>query len=166
MNHTAADTVAQKIEELHRLLLLRGWKLGVAESCTGGLLSSWIAQLPGISSVFSGAIVCYARQVKIDVLKVPERIILSSGEVSGPVARAMAQGANKALGSNWSVAITGIAGPAGGTPEKPVGTVCFALSGPGFEEVWRHQFPSHLERHEIQRHAAVFALDLLLSAMR
>ena len=155
----------EKIEELQRLLTLRGWTLGLAESCTGGLLSSWIAQVSGISSVFRGAIVCYARQVKIDVLKVPETSILSSGEVSAPVARFMARGANKALGSNWSVAITGIAGPTGGTPEKPVGTVCFAVCGPGFEEAWRHQFPAHLERHEIQRHAALFALDLLLSAM-
>lgn len=154
-----------KIVQLHRILVSRGWKLGLAESCTGGLLSSWIAQVPGISSVFTGAIVCYARHVKEDVLGVASTSILSSGEVSIPVARQMARGANKCLKADWSVAITGIAGPAGGTPEKPVGTVCFAVSGPGFEEAVRHQFPGTLERHEIQREAAVFALDLLLSAM-
>lgn len=161
MNQTPADKIAQ----LQRILELRGWKVGLAESCTGGLLASWIAQVPGISSVFNGAIVCYARHVKVDVLGVSSTSILSSGEVSLPVARQMARGANKCLKADWSVAVTGIAGPAGGTPEKPVGTVCFAVSGPGFEEAVRHQFPAKLERHEIQREAAVFALDLLLSAM-
>ncbi len=156
----------KKVAEVEDLCLRRGWRVGLAESCTGGLLSAWLTETPGISKVYQGAIVSYARSTKIDLLNVKESMIQSHGEVSVAVAKAMAQGAKLALKADWTVAITGIAGPSGGTPEKPVGTVCFGVVGPGFEQSLRHQFPSHLERYEIQRHAALFALDLLLSAMR
>ena len=155
-----------KIEEVERICLSRNWRIGFAESCTGGLLSSWVAQRPGISSVYQGAVVTYARRAKIDILGVKLATIQAMGEVSEPVARAMAQGARKVLSCDWSVAITGIAGPGGGSKEKPVGMVCFAVSGPGFEKALTHLFASGLERHEIQRQAALFAFDLLISGLR
>lgn len=145
---------------------MRGWRIGLAESCTGGLLSSWIAQVPGVSSFYQGSVVSYARRAKENILQVDSAMIKALGEVSEPVAKAMARGARAALDCHWAVSITGIAGPSGGTPEKPVGTVCFAVSGPGFEQALTHQFDRQLERQEIQRQAAVFALDLLLNALR
>lgn len=155
-----------QIEEVERICLQRGWRIGLAESCTGGLLSSWIASRPGVSSFYQGSVVTYARRAKIDILKVKLATIQALGEVSEPVAKAMAQGAREVLSCDWSVAITGIAGPGGGSKEKPVGMVCFAVHGPGFEKAVTHLFPSGLERHEIQRQAALFAFDLLVSGLR
>lgn len=160
------NPIFEKVTELATICERNGWTVGFAESCTGGLLSSWLAEVPGVSKFFVGAVVSYARSVKKTVLQVPERSILAMGEVSEPVARAMARGAREALGCSWAVAITGIAGPSGGSLEKPVGTVCFAVSGPGFEKIVTERFPSQLKRHEIQQRAAVFAFDLLVSAVR
>lgn len=152
--------------ELEKICRERGWTVGLAESCTGGLLSSWIGARPGISSLFVGAVVSYARKVKETVLGVPSVLMAAHGEVSIPVAKAMAAGGRKALGSTWCVSITGIAGPSGGSVEKPVGTVCFAVSGPGVEEACWKVFPAGGGRQDIQRQAALFAFDFLLSAMR
>ncbi|MGE0763565.1 MAG: CinA family protein [Bdellovibrionales bacterium] len=160
------NPLQEKILELQSICLERGWHIGLAESCTGGLLSAWLAQVPGISSIYQGSVVSYSRQVKIDILGVKPSTIKALGEVSQPVALAMAQGARKALHCDWSVAITGIAGPSGGSLEKPVGMVCFGVAGPGFEKSLTHLFPPGLERHEIQRQAALFAFDLLLSGLR
>lgn len=155
----------QKLKTIQQIFVQRGWTLGLAESCTGGLLSSWLTKASGASSYFQGSVISYARQVKIDVLGVNAATIKALGEVSEPVARGMARGATKALNCDWAVAITGIAGPSGGSKEKPVGTVCFAVVGPGFEKTLTHLFPSALDRHEIQRQAALFAFDLLISAL-
>jgi PncC family amidohydrolase len=116
--------------------------------------------------VFAGAVVSYARAVKESVLKVPSFLIKAHGEVSVPVAQAMARGGREALNCTWCVSITGIAGPSGGSVGKPVGTVCFAVSGPGFEEAATMVFAAGGGRQDIQRQAALFAFDFLLSAMR
>ena len=145
----------EKIIGLRDICLARGWTIGLAESCTGGLLSSWLAAFSGISKVYQGSIVSYARHVKVEVLGVKTSTIQALGEVSEPVALGMARGARKALHCDWSVAITGIAG-----------MVCFAVAGPGFESSVTHLFSSQLKRHEIQRQAALFAFDLLISALR
>ncbi len=158
--------VERRIEELRHILLLRNWRLGLAESCTGGLLSSWLTMSPGVSSFYQGAVISYSADVKIGVLGVKASTIKALGEVSEAVARGMAQGAKRVLHCDWAVAITGIAGPSGGSKEKPVGTVCFAVTGPGFEMTATHLFPRGLNRHEIQRQAALFAFDLLLSGLR
>jgi len=161
-----SSPITAKVSELSELCANRRWTVGFAESCTGGLLSSWVTEVPGASKFFFGSVVSYARNVKADVLKVPKPYLQAYGEVSEPVARAMARGAKSVMGCDWVVSITGIAGPSGGSPGKPVGTVCFAVVGPGFERVQTHLFPASLKRQDIQRRSAVFAFDLLLSAMR
>lgn len=158
--------ITGRIQELEKICLARGWTVGLAESCTGGLLSAWICSWPGVSKFYQGAVVSYARAVKKNVLNVPLTLIQAHGEVSLPVARAMAEGARECLGSTWSVSITGIAGPGGGSPAKPVGTCCFAVRGPGFEKTAGQVFAASGGRQDIQRQAALFAFDFLLSAMR
>lgn len=157
--------VEARVLRLEALCKARGTTVGLAESCTGGLLSSWICAHPGVSSFFLGAVVSYARSVKRDVLGVPETLLQAHGDVSVPVAKAMANGACEHLGCAWAVSITGVAGPSGGSPQKPVGTVCFAVVGPGLEKAVTQQFPASGGRQDIQRQAALFAFDLLLNAM-
>ena len=101
----------------------RSWKLVCAESCTGGLLSSWITATPGSSAYFLGAVVSYANEVKHGVLRVSADTLASHGAVSEACASEMAAGALLALGGDLAIAITGIAGPDGGSADKPVGTV-------------------------------------------
>jgi PncC family amidohydrolase len=156
----------EKIREMESLCKQRCWTVGLAESCTGGLLSAAICAHPGVSSFFVGSVVSYARAVKAKILNVPKPLMQTHGEVSFTVAKAMAQGACRALGSTWAVSITGVAGPSGGTPDKPVGFVCFAAVGPGFEKTTSKQFDARKGREDIQRQAALFAFDFLLNAMR
>ncbi|MGE0526465.1 MAG: CinA family protein [Bdellovibrionales bacterium] len=158
--------IAERVARLERVCLQREWTVGLAESCTGGLLSSWICAYPGVSRFFVGAVVSYARSVKESVLRVPSPLVKTHGEVSLPVATAMAKGAREVLSCDWSVSLTGIAGPSGGTAHKPVGTVCFAILGPGFEEAICKHFPVNGGRQDIQRQAALFAFDSLLNAIR
>jgi PncC family amidohydrolase len=158
--------VTSRTLRLQAICRQRGWTVGLAESCTGGLLSSWICTEPGVSDFYMGGVVNYARSVKQGLLKVPQPVLAANGEVSLAVARAMARGVTKALQCTWSVSVTGVAGPGGGTPEKPVGFVCFAVVGPGFEEVASQQFAAQVGRQDIQRQAALFAFDFLLNAMR
>ena len=110
---------------LAQLLLARGWKLALAESCTGGLVCATLTELSGSSEWFERGYITYSNQAKTECLGVPGELIESHGSVSEPVAKAMAQGAQRNAGANIGVSITGIAGPSGGTAEKPVGTVCF-----------------------------------------
>jgi PncC family amidohydrolase len=119
-----------------------------------------------VSSFYVGGIVSYARSVKSAVLGVPESTLKTHGEVSLPVAKAMALGARQVLACTWSVSVTGVAGPSGGTAAKPVGFVCFAVVGPGFESVVHKQFSDHGGRQDIQRQAALFAFDFLLNTMQ
>ena len=112
-------------KEVAKLLIARGWTLALAESCTGGLVCAALTDLAGSSDWFERGYITYSNQAKTECLGVPAETIESFGAVSEQVAKAMSEGAQKNAGVNVAVSITGIAGPAGGSIEKPVGTVCF-----------------------------------------
>jgi len=112
-------------KEVAKLLIARGWTLALAESCTGGLVCAALTDLAGSSDWFERGYITYSNQAKTECLDVAAETIKSFGAVSEQVAKAMSEGAQKNAGVNVSVSITGIAGPAGGSIEKPVGTVCF-----------------------------------------
>jgi len=150
-------------EKVLDLFRLRGISLGCAESCTGGLLGARITALSGASEIFWGGIISYANSVKEELLGVPAEIIKREGAVSEPCAQAMALGARKLLGVDWAISITGIAGPGGGSPQKPVGTVCFAFAGP--EALWSFRRLLLGDRVEIRNSAVCFALAALLEAL-
>ena len=114
------------LAELGRL----GQTLAVAESCTGGLMSAHITDVPGASEVFLGGVVSYSNEAKENMIDVPHELLVEHGAVSEEVARAMAEGVRSRFGSDWGASITGIAGPTGGTEEKPVGLVHWAVAGP------------------------------------
>jgi len=116
-------------ERLGTILLARGEWLTAAESCTGGWLAQSVTAIAGSSGWFERGFVTYSNAAKVDMLGVPETTLERHGAVSEATARAMAQGALAHSRADWAVAITGIAGPGGGSPEKPVGTVCFAWAG-------------------------------------
>lgn len=151
----ACDLAALVLERLEQ----RGLKLAVAESCTGGILGERLTAIPGASRTFVGGVVAYANELKVSALGVPEALIARHGAVSEPVARAMAEGAARTFRAGASLAVTGIAGPSGGTPEKPVGTVWLAACLDGrCESIQRRLLGG---RDEIRRRAAQAALDLL-----
>lgn len=107
------------------ILIARDWKIALAESCTGGLVCATLTDLAGSSQWFERGFITYSNEAKTECLGVPAKLIESYGAVSEEVAFAMADGALQASGANVAISITGIAGPSGGSPEKPVGTVCF-----------------------------------------
>jgi len=145
-------------EQVGRLLVQRGWLLGAAESCTGGLLSELITERSGSSAFFGGAVVSYENSVKQRLLGVSESLLASEGAVSEAVARAMAEGACRALGVPIAVSITGIAGPTGGTPEKPVGLVHFAVHTLDGSTARNISYPG--SRAQVRRLSAFAALAL------
>ena len=141
------------------LLVERGWTLGVAESCTGGLICHSITNVPGSSTFFVGGIVSYANSVKEEILGVPKNVLAAHGAVSQRVALSMAQEVRRALGTDVGIGVTGIAGPTGGSPEKPVGTVFIALSSPLGDEARHYTWDS--DREGNKRLSAEEALSLL-----
>jgi nicotinamide-nucleotide amidase len=141
------------------LLLARGETVATAESCTGGLLGSRITDVAGSSAWFLGGAICYTAAAKIDLAGVDPDLIREHGEVSEPVALALARGARTRFGTTWGIGITGIAGPTGGTPEKPVGTVHIAVSGPNAEQHRKLNWPA--PRPMVKWFSTQAALDLL-----
>jgi nicotinamide-nucleotide amidase len=134
-NDEGIHALAVRVGEL---ALARQVMLATAESCTGGLVAGAITDIAGSSGWFERGFVTYSNRAKIEQLAVDPDIIARHGAVSEPTVKAMAQGALAASGAQWAVAVTGIAGPAGGSPDKPVGTVWFAWAGPlGVETLHR-----------------------------
>jgi nicotinamide-nucleotide amidase len=132
MAGTAPDRDAAALAaELGRVLLARGWRVSVAESCTGGLVAGAITSVAGSSDWFDMGFVTYSNAAKAALLGVPAATLATHGAVSEETARAMATGALARSGADLAAAVTGIAGPSGGTPAKPVGTVCFAWAAKG-----------------------------------
>ena len=141
----------------------QGVRLAVAESCTGGLVGARLTEVPGSSDVFVGGVIAYDNALKRDLLGVPEALLAEHGAVSEPVARAMASGAASRFGVRGAVAVTGVAGPGGGSPEKPVGTVWLAAALNDQVVSRRSMFPG--SRHEIRARAAQAALLLLYRSL-
>jgi PncC family amidohydrolase len=156
---TATENLKQVIKEIRQ----RRVTVSFAESCTGGRLSSWMTAQPGISDIFMGSIVSYSNRSKEDLLLVPTATLTKDGPVSEAVAEQMAQGVRRQLKSDWSIAVTGIAGPTGGTETQPVGTVWFAVAGPNFVKAAKRFFPG--DRNAIQDAAVEFAVDFLLEGL-
>jgi nicotinamide-nucleotide amidase len=153
--------------ELHEvvgaLLIERKLTLALAESCTGGLLASRLTSMPGSSAFLDRAYVTYGNQSKVDLLGVEPKLIEVHGAVSEEVARAMAEGVRRAAGTDLGVAITGIAGPGGGSAEKPTGLVFLALAGSVGERVRRLHFPG--DRDRVRGQAAQAALEMIRRAL-
>jgi nicotinamide-nucleotide amidase len=143
--------------------IVAGRKIALAESCTGGLVAAALTEIPGSSSVLDRSFVTYSNDAKLELLDVPEDIIDTFGAVSVACVYAMAQGALKASDADVAVAISGIAGPDGGSDNKPVGTVVFARAVRGAEEpeAELRNFEDQ-DRAGVRRHATICALELLL----
>lgn len=160
-NKILEDTVADSLElQIGKLLHSRGLKLSVAESCTGGLVGDRITNLPGSSEYFWGSVVAYAYEAKVALLDVSWETLNTRGAVSPETVLEMARGARKALGTDLAVSISGIAGPGGGTAEKPVGTTWIGLVAADGE--WTRHFLFSGDRLQNKSHAADAALQILL----
>jgi len=124
----AHEDIAPLVAELADALRARDWRLASAESCTGGMIAAACTDLAGSSDWFERGVVSYSNAAKTELLGVPTALLEQHGAVSQPVARAMVEGMQRTSGADLAVAVTGIAGPAGGTPAKPVGTVWFGFA--------------------------------------
>jgi nicotinamide-nucleotide amidase len=158
-----ADLFAEDERPVEELVLERcrelGLSLAAAESCTGGLVSARLTAVPGASDVFRGGVVAYSNEVKMRELDVPPEVLARHGAVSAEAAEAMAEGARAQLGADAAVAVTGVAGPGGGTPEKPVGLVFVTVAGPE-ERSTQHLLFSG-DRETVRTRATAVALHAL-----
>ena len=147
-----------------REFLARGLTLGTAESLTGGMIAASVAGVSGASAVLMGGVVSYDARVKHEVLGVEQSVIDTVGVVSEPCARQMAQGARRVLKTHVAVSATGIAGPTGGTPQTPVGTVFIGVSSERGTRVDECHFEG--DRQSVREQSAAYALQLALNAIR
>lgn len=153
------EELADLARRLQDACVGRHLTVATAESCTGGLVAARLTDVPGSSASFVGGVVAYADEVKRAELGVPEELLAEHGAVSPEVAAAMAEGVTRRLGADVAVAVTGIAGPDGGTPEKPVGRVHVHAAGPDGALARMLDLPG--ERHQVRLRATVTALHLL-----
>lgn len=155
---TAGDDLTLE-ETVGRLLVEHGANLVTAESCTGGQIAARLTDIAGSSAFFVGGVVTYSNELKQQLLGVPEAMLVEHGAVSEPVARAMAEGARRRYGATYAVSVTGIAGPGGGSEQKPVGTVHLALAGPEHTEAIRVLLPG--DRAVVRRQTSQRALEMV-----
>ena len=154
--------ISQKVV---KLLIKKKLKISFAESCTGGLLSSSITSISGSSKVFTLGLITYSNQAKINILKVPKRTILKNGAVSYETCLSMVKNLNRISKTNISVSITGVAGPKGGTKQKPVGLVYIGIKKGKKTLVKKYLFKNK-KRNLIQKAAVNKALNLILSFVK
>jgi len=155
----------ESLEEVVGMYLVMKQKtVAVAESCTGGLVAERLTRVAGSSNFFLGGVVCYSNELKTRFVGVPAEMISAEGAVSKPVAQALAEGVRRRTGASIGIGITGIAGPSGGTPEKPIGLVFIALADERSTEVRRFQFPGDRER--VRTWSSVAALEMVRRRIR
>jgi nicotinamide-nucleotide amidase len=157
------DTLYALAAAVGQAALSRQARIASAESCTGGLVAAAITAVAGSSDWFDRGFITYSNAAKVEMLGVPAATLARFGAVSVETARAMAEGAVRPGGAQWSVAVTGIAGPGGGTPGKPVGTVCFAWAGPAGTDALRHQLGG--DRAAVRSESVHIALKGLLERL-
>ncbi len=146
----SGNNAGNLVDDIFQALSVRNETLAVAESCTGGGLAHEISKRPGISQIFLGSVTSYANDAKINILQIPKSILATHGAVSEETALLMAQNCRRLFSSTWALSTTGIAGPSGGSTEKPVGLVYVALAGPDTTMAQRFIFSqcSRLEHRE------------------
>lgn len=160
----SAQVLEALAQQVGARLLADGAMLATAESCTGGWVAQAVTAISGSSAWFDRGFVTYSNHAKLDMLGVPILVLKKHGAVSEAVARAMAQGAIEHSGAQWALSITGIAGPTGGTPDKPVGMVCFAWARTDGGCIARtHYFKG--DREAVRYQAVVCALEGLLEQL-
>ncbi|MEO5805142.1 nicotinamide-nucleotide amidohydrolase family protein [Devosia sp.] len=158
---TPAAPVVNPAEQVVKLLTTAKQTMVTAESCTGGMLAAAVTDIPGASAVLYGGYVTYANNAKSRMIRVPARLIKDYGAVSNQVARAMADGARNTAHTDFAIAVTGIAGPEGGSEKKPVGLVYVAVSSEHATLVVEHRF-GDLGRAKVREASVNAAMDLLL----
>jgi len=146
------------------LLRNSGLKLATAESCTGGLIGQKITSIPGSSDYFVGGVIAYANMAKVKLIGVNLRTLREYGAVSQETVREMARGVRQVLDADIGLAVSGIAGPSGGTPQKPVGTVWIGLSVSEADQAWEYHFAG--DRHAVNEQAVDKALGLLFDYLQ
>ena len=169
MNETMANNKGGQdaaAEQLLELLRGRGLTFCAAESCTGGLINQRLTAIPGSSDVVEGGVVSYSNNVKMRLLGVSAEALLAYGAVSVQVVAQMADGVRRATGADIAVSVTGIAGPGGGSAEKPVGTVCFGIATASGVRSLKKQFDSTLQRDAIRWLASELAIALAAEAAK
>ncbi len=150
-------------ERLGEALSQRRWTISTVESCTAGGLAYRITEVPGASAYFLGGVIAYDNRVKVEWVGVPQRVFDERGAVSREAAATMSEKGRARFGTDLCVAITGIAGPGGGTPEKPVGTVFVSASGPAATRTERFHFDGNRER--VRERAVDAALEMALELL-
>lgn len=153
------------VADIFEILRIHKQTLCVAESCTGGGLAHEITSVPGISAVFLGSVTTYANSAKENVLEIPHEILIKHGAVSEEVAILMAKNCRRLFSSTWALSTTGIAGPSGGSFEKPVGLVFIGLAGPGSTEAKKFMF-ANISRLEHRQKTILQALQMLMQVLR
>ena len=156
----ARRELVELAEHLQRICVERSLTAAAGESCTGGLVADAITDISGSSAYFHGSIVAYANETKMRLLDVPGEVLAAHGAVSAQVARAMAEGARRRLGASLAVGVTGIAGPGGGSEEKPVGLTYVAVADDVGTDVRRFTWQGEREANKIA--SAEAALELLI----
>ncbi len=155
--------VSVVLNALHARLIATNQTVSVAESCTGGLLGAALTELPGSSCYFLGGIQAYANEVKEGLLGVSHETLVSFGAVSEEVASEMADGIQRLTGSDWAISTTGVAGPDGGSGEKPVGTVWISVVG--FDDLYSQKLELAGDRTDVRQGAVRGALSMLLERL-
>lgn len=161
------SSITPLVQQLAQTLLAKGFKIASAESCTGGLLAAHLTSLAGSSDWFERGFITYSNQAKEGSIGVPKELIERYGAVSEEVARAMAEGALNHSLAQVSVAITGIAGPGGGSANKPIGMVCFAWGMQMDDQIQTRSQTKHFsgDRQSIREQACVYAIESLLAQL-